>query len=211
MGLNPDEIKSIEKLATNLKKWADNLSYSHSQTVIHLRPSFGQNQVILLLLKKMPAVGKKVEKELNELYNMIGELNGWCTKSTATDDEFCEFQTIVDQLKGSAYELADTVREIAKQASQELIAEKPAETEQTNAKSTFHAALVSSLGILAFILCVHRIPITWLKDHPHGLGLQGSIIFLIPCLVVGYFKPQYRKWCWGAAALSFLVLIISLL
>lgn len=100
---------------------------------------------------------------------------------------------------------------IAKMASQDLTTEKPAETEQTNAKSTFLSALVSFLGILAFILCVHRIPITWLKDHPHGLGLQGSIIFLIPCLVVGYFKPKYRKCCWGAAALSLVVLILSLI
>ncbi|HIJ71871.1 MAG TPA: hypothetical protein HPP87_10985 [Planctomycetes bacterium] len=89
--------------------------------------------------------------------------------------------------------------------------EKPAETEQTNAKSTFLAVLFSFLGILAFVLWVHRIPITWLKDHPHGPGLQGSIIFLIPCLVVGYFKPKYRKWCWGAAALSLVVLILNLL
>ena len=84
-------------------------------------------------------------------------------------------------------------------------------TEQTNPKSTFLSVLVSFLGILAFILWIHRIPIAWIKDHPNGLGLQGSIIFLIPCLVVGYFKPKYRKWCWGVGALSFLVLIISLL
>jgi hypothetical protein len=89
--------------------------------------------------------------------------------------------------------------------------ERPAETGQTNTKSTILSVLVSFLGILAFILWVYRLPITWIKDHPHGLGLQGSIIFLIPCLVVGYVKPKCRKWCWGGAALSLVVLILSLL
>jgi len=101
----------------------------------------------------------------------------------------------------------ETIKQKAKLVLKEVL-RQPAETEQTNAKSTF---LVSFLGILAFILWVHLLPITWIKDHPHGLGLQGSIIFLIPCLVVGYFKPKYRKWCWGGAALSLVVLILSLI
>jgi len=93
----------------------------------------------------------------------------------------------------------------------DLTDKTPAETEQTNAKSTFLAVLVSFLGILAFILWVHLLPITCLKDHPKGTGLQCGIILLTPCLVVGYFKPKYRKWCWGSAILPIVVLILSLL
>jgi phosphatidylglycerophosphate synthase len=54
-------------------------------------------------------------------------------------------------------------------------------------------------------------PFTWLKNHPNTYGLQASIIFLIPSFVVGLFKPQWRKWCWGVAGLAFLGVILSLL
>jgi len=54
-------------------------------------------------------------------------------------------------------------------------------------------------------------PFTWLKNHPHSYSLQGSVVCLIICLVVGLFKPQWRNWFWGAAALPLFVLILSLL
>lgn len=90
---------------------------------------------------------------------------------------------------------------------------KPAETEQ-NARRIIAAILISLLIICMFALSVWLIPFTpftWLKNHPNSYGLQGSIIFLIPSLIVGLFKPQWRNWCWGTAGIALLVLILSLL
>jgi len=53
--------------------------------------------------------------------------------------------------------------------------------------------------------------ITWLKNHPHSYSLIGGIACLIFLLVVGAFKPEWRNWCWGSAAVPFLVLVLSLL
>lgn len=89
----------------------------------------------------------------------------------------------------------------------------PAETKQ-NRKTTIVAIIISLFIICIFVLSVRFIPLTlltWLKNHPNSYGLQGSIIFLIPCLIVGLFKPQYRKWCWGVGAIAFIVLLLSLM
>ena len=92
-------------------------------------------------------------------------------------------------------------------------AEKPAETKQ-NTKATVVAVIISLIIICIFLLSVWLIPFTpftWLKDHPNSYGLQGSVICLITCLVVGFFKPQWRKWWWGGAIIAFLGVLLSLL
>ncbi len=90
---------------------------------------------------------------------------------------------------------------------------EPTETEQ-KAKPIIIAIIVSLSIISVFVLSVWYItfaPFTWIKNHPHSPGIQASVIFLIPCLIVGYFKPNWRKWCWGSAALALLVGLLSLL
>jgi hypothetical protein len=92
----------------------------------------------------------------------------------------------------------------------DLAGKKPAET----VKRIIAALLISLLIICAFILSVWLIPFTsftWVKNHPHSYGIQGSIICVIPCLIFGFFKPEWRKWCWGTAAIAFLVGLLSLL
>jgi len=90
------------------------------------------------------------------------------------------------------------------------VPEKSAETNK-NRKTTIVAIIISFIVDLVFELLVYFVPITWVKNHPNSYGLQGSIIFLIPCLIVGLFKPQYRKWCWGVGAIAFIVLLLSLM
>ena len=92
----------------------------------------------------------------------------------------------------------------------DLARKKPAETKQ-NLKTTIVAIIISFIVDLVFELLVYFVPFTWFKNHPNSYGLQGSIIFLIPCLIVGLFKPQYRKWCWGVGAIAFIVLLLSLM
>ena len=129
MALTPDEIKSIEQVTTSLKRWADNLSYEYSPTLIRIGPRLGQDKVVLWLLREMPAVGQKVEKDFNVLDEIIGEINSWCSK-TITEDELVEFDNLVDILKGGAYDVTETLQEIVQKASQELSTEKPAGTGQ---------------------------------------------------------------------------------
>ena len=101
-------------------------------------------------------------------------------------------------------------RVLIEQALERVKAEKSAETKQ-NRKTTIVAIIISFIVDLVFELLVYFVPFTWFKNHPNSYGLQGSIIFLIPCLIVGLFKPQSRKWCWRVAAIAFVVLFLSLL
>jgi len=101
-------------------------------------------------------------------------------------------------------------RVLIEQALERVKDEKSAETKQ-NRKTTIVAIIISFIVDLVFELLVYFIPITWFKNHPNSYGLQGSIIFLIPCLILGLFKPQYRKWCWGVGAIAFIVLLLSLM
>lgn len=103
------------------------------------------------------------------------------------------------------------LRHIAEIVEEELTTGEPAETER-NRKATISAIIISLSVICVFFLSVWLIPFTpftWLKNHPNSSPLQGSIICLIPCVVVGFLKPQWRKWCWGSAV-AFVVLILSL-
>jgi len=89
--------------------------------------------------------------------------------------------------------------------------QKPAEKGR-NRKATIYAIIISLSVICILLLSVWLIPFTpftWLKNHPNSYPLQGSIICLIPCVVVGFLKQQWRKWCWGSAV-AFVVLILSL-
>jgi len=91
--------------------------------------------------------------------------------------------------------------------------ETTAEKER-NLKRVFEAIFLSLLIIFLFLISVWFLPVkpfSWLRNHPNSYSLQGSVIFFIPSFIMGLFKPQWRKWCWGTAALAFLVLIISLL
>ena len=78
-------------------------------------------------------------------------------------------------------------------------------------KATIAAIIISFMMILLFELLVHVGPLSWFNNHPNSYSLQGSIICLIPCLLVGLFKRQWRKWCWGVAGLAFLGIVLSLL
>ena len=51
----------------------------------------------------------------------------------------------------------------------------------------------------------------WFKTHPHIYGLAGGGVLLIVFLVLGLLIPEWRSWCLGTAAISLVVLILSVL
>ena len=108
--------------------------------------------------------------------------------------------------------------EVAMMSIQEEVAKQQTEGEQPteagqNAK-TIVAIVVSFILSCIYLLSVWYEPfpiLTWFKNHPNSYGLQSGIVCLITCMVVGFFKPQWRKWWWWTASLAFIVLILSLL
>jgi hypothetical protein len=119
------------------------------------------------------------------------------------------------------FDFEDTKREVKKRIDLEMDlyfdsvgeAKKLAETGQ-DTKRMIGAIIISLLVVCIFELSVWFAPVTpfsWLKNHPNSYGLQGAIVFLVPCIFVGLLKRQYRKWCWGVGLVALLVLILSLL
>jgi hypothetical protein len=144
-----------------------------------------------------------------------------CTK-LVYDSPPSEFHPTIPRLKlsgswreaepGEAYiEKLDNVFLKSAMLCGKLLASKqePEEKEQ-KAKRIIAALLISLIMILLFELFVYFGPVTWFRNHPHSPGIQGSIDCLIFCMAVGFFKPRWRKWYWGAA-IAFLVGLLSLL
>ena len=110
------EIEQIEQAATELTKWANNLSYKRpSPTKVPLTPSRLYKKLVLLLLGRMPAVGQSVKGDFDELDTLHQEYRCWCVKAITQDNEE-EFYTLVTELKGSLYDLAKTLWDVAKSA-----------------------------------------------------------------------------------------------
>jgi len=136
---------------------------------------------------------KTIRRRCDNLKNLIKELQDIVSDSTSKRDSYIKVTNRLDDLIGELNELSEL---------------KPAETVQ-NRKATISAIIISFIMILLFELLVHVGPLSWFKNHPNSYSLQGSIICLIPCVVVGFLKPQWRKWCWGSSV-AFVVLILSL-
>jgi len=127
--LTQKEIKQIEQFSNELKKWADNQSYNPPcATKVQLTPSWRYKKVILLLCAKTN-IGAKVENIFTELDQLHQEYESWRAK-TLTENNEEKFRTLVDCLKGTCYDLADTFQQIAQIYREELSSETPAETER---------------------------------------------------------------------------------
>ncbi len=116
--------------------------------------------------------------------------------------------------RGLEYHENDKTKSKIERALEHVQADLARIEQNTKAKATIAAILISLFTISIFVLLVWLVPFTpftWLKNHPNSYSLQGGIICLVPCIFVGLFKPQWRKLCWGVALLPLLVLILSLL
>ena len=131
MSLTRDEIAVIEQEATRLEKWADNVSFSYSPTVVRFSPSFGTEQMILSLLKEMPAVGAKIQKDYKVLDQVFADACKQFRKPMTTEGDEEERQILTNTARGCARQIAGELRHITRMAE----SEKPVETRQKNGGS----------------------------------------------------------------------------
>ncbi len=153
----------------------------------------------------------KIKSDLDELFTCI-ILNG--SGNWSVDGIKFALDIFANDLRKSGT-LDAIIREFKeiRQKLKDKSHEEPAEKGQ-KAKTTVIATIVSLSIIFIFVLSVWHIPFapfTRIKNHPHSYGIQGSIVCIIPCLILGFFKPNWRKWCWGSAALALLAGLLSLL
>lgn len=120
MKLTKKEIKQIDQFSSELKNWADNQSYkrpSPTKVKLTISSSWRYKKEILFLCEKTN-VGAKVGKDFTELDQLHQEYENWRAK-TITEDNEEEFRLLIDSLKGTLYDLADTLNQIAKIARKE--------------------------------------------------------------------------------------------
>ncbi len=116
--LTQKEIKQIERFANELKKSADNQSYNPPcATKVQLTPSRRYKKEIFLLCAKTK-IGAKVENAFIELDKLHQEYESWRAK-TLTEDNEEKFRTLVDCLKDTLWDLADTLNQIAENERKE--------------------------------------------------------------------------------------------
>lgn len=218
------EITLMEQIANELKEltsmeYCPKSSAGFTQWRIKLFDVINVKQFFDLLdwlrYSSPPLDDGEVKAQAKELFDLV---------NAVTPEESSNYRILgpVDEARNRTSDLAETLLRRVTIAKQRLKPAKPAETEQNATPSkdgkekdkTIVAIIVSLFIICIFVLSVWLIPFTpfsWLKNHPNSYGLQGSTICLITCFVVGFFKPQRRKWCWGSAAIAFLVGLLSLL
>ena len=191
----PSEIELMEQFAEELKSLASiercpKSSGAFNQWKIQLGDIINVGTfwkvADWLRYRDAPLDDGKVWKDADELWKLVNKI---------TDDESNNYKIFgrVDEVRGYAFDLAETLLRKAEIARQRLKRKKPTETEKDTTAGK-----------------CRRIR-AWLKRHPHRYGLTAGAIFLILFLVLGLFKAQWRQWCWGVAGLAFLVLIVSLL
>jgi Fe2+ transport system protein B len=204
-----DQIAEIEKGADTLQKWQEGgitselkMVSRHAQLIVMVQKQI--DKILVDLLGEIPEVGKLVRQKFEDLLNQAKLVD----RLDRTDPDMAFFEYA--RLQGLARELVDTLRRIAQNARENSSSENPMETEQ-KAKRILIATAVSLILIIVFELLVYKLPVTWVINHPNSYGIQGSIICLIPCLIVGFFKPTWRKWFWAGAVLAFLAVLLSLI
>jgi len=199
-------IKPKQQIAKNLKQWIrktpatkrieplefHNACYNLKVDIELATEGLGEVQFFL----RENGQSNKADA-IEKLYNQL--LSSVSTEYHKRSDGLAPMYLELDSAKRNAALLLAELEEI-----------KPAEPEQ-GAKRIIAAILISFIMILLFELFVYLGPVTWFRNHPHSYGIQGSIDCLILCLIFGIFKPGWRKWCWGTAAIAFLVGLLSLL
>ena len=117
MTLTSDNIQTIKQFADKLEKWANNLSYSTSQTknfwvelILFFYPQ--DLQVTVSWLANIPTIGPKVQKEFEELSKMIHKVDIWHIQGVCQED-FGEFGALIDRLKKVALNIVFTLRNIS--------------------------------------------------------------------------------------------------
>jgi len=119
MSLTPSQMRAIKQEAARLEKWADTVSFSYSPTVVRFSPSYGTDQMILSLLKEMPAVGAKIQKEYNILDQFFQDVCNRYRKPITTDGDEEELQILADTARGCARQIAEELRHIARMSESE--------------------------------------------------------------------------------------------
>lgn len=150
MNLTQDEIKQIEQVAIELKKRVHDLSYAPpSTTKVQLTPSWRYKKVIMLLLEKTN-VGAKVENDFVELDELHHEYESWRSKYIDEDNREA-FTILVDSLKGTLYDIAETLQRIAESARKEI-------------KRRIVKGICYGIGVLAALLtCIYLLWWLWTK------------------------------------------------
>lgn len=211
----PYEIELMEQIAEHLKIWFQEDSgdkYYPSGTVdLRLRNGISlavelvsfEEVLTWLRVNDQKEVARSLEQERDSFLSHLQAVEQAIERGDNPPLELIELRSKITGLIG-------TLEHTAKVFTDNLTPKKPAETGR-NTKTTIAAIVISLLIICIFELLVHLGPLAWFKNHHNSYSLQGSIICLIFCLIVGFFKPQSRKRWWGGAAFAFLVLLVSLL
>ena len=168
MSLSKDEIAVIEQEAARLEKWADEVSFSYSPTVVRLSPSYGTSKMILSLLKEMPAVGEKFQKDYNMLDEFFADACKQFRKPMTTEGGAEERQFAANTATGCARQIAKELRHIARIAKSEEQAanvergdhtsiDKHGQTEKKKGNIRKVLAIIAAVvGFLAALLtCLH--------------------------------------------------------
>lgn len=198
-----EAVKLMNQMAEKLERFADDntrLTRSLTGRLTGALLPADIDDVLGYLQNNAPNI-VTVRQYYDELISLAKDIDRLVAESGASPLESAN--KLMSKLRYQAHRLARTLHE----TGQDLTRQKPSETKQ-NHKTTIIAIIISLFIICIFEFLVHIVPLTWLKNHPNSYALQGSIICLIPCLILALFKPRSRWW-WGSVFFALLAVLLS--
>jgi len=230
-GLNEAYSKQGRGEIKDIKMHTDEGIYNHAilfpVCLLNLPVTFGAtDQRLLLVLLHPLLITHGFYRGSPESPNPDKSLIHWCADtaqrwvSWSSDHERAigfvntANQTIEEYKKtaSDALRRAQEAEEIANASQRKF--ELSAEAKANAERFAFYMSIVagSAVGIVAagaLVILIHMLPWVELASYKNSVLLHIWTFALLICVSIGCFVKIYRKWCWGAGALSFLIPLIS--
>jgi hypothetical protein len=159
------------------------------------------NERAQLTLQRLAAAGAKqaafeqAQKSADALREKDGELSALRSALADTASRLESESRAAEEARRSA----EANRSKLEKGQSDLVRER-------NTRRVWIAVLATCLTFVVLQFIVFQLPVSWLRDHPNGLGLQLSIFLFLLTTSLGIARPESRRWWFGTAFAALLVL-----
>ena len=124
--------------------------------------------------------------------------------------EIGKHEKAIKEAAQRALEAEKSASEALQRAAQDEKGKKKAEREAFRMRA-LSGILLGVVAVVLFLVMVRELPWTWLISHKNTVPIQIAVSAILLSVSTGFFVQLWRKWCWGAAALTLFVTVLTLM
>jgi len=153
------------------------------------------------LLEEKAALMQQLEKEKAERESEEGQFQKERSERQKEITQALEQTTIERQARENAENRANQAEIHATEADQR----------SARLIGVVKSIVLSVIVIAAFEALVYQLPWGWLMSHPNSYAIQAMFDMTITLGLFGLFISDWRKWCWGVAAIPVIIGLLQIL